>query len=121
MEVNHVKRANAKQAYTRQQCKELAGCANDPLYFMRNFVRVQHPTKGALPFIPYHFQEEMITAYNTHRFNVSLCGRQQGKCSIYDTEITMNDGKTKIGSLVELNLRDRIVSWLERLLVRLYV
>ena len=78
-ESSHIKRANARNDYTPQQLEELRRCVSDPHYFMRAFVQVQHPTKGALPFNLHGFQEEMVTAFNTHRFNVSMCGRQMGK------------------------------------------
>ena len=79
LEISHIKKANTKDDYKKQQLVELVECANDPIYFMRNFVRVQHPTYGSVPFDLYDFQEEMVNAFNTHRFNISMASRQLGK------------------------------------------
>ena len=78
----HIKRANARLNYTPQQLRELQRCASDPIFFMRQFVKVQHPTKGAVDFDLHNFQVEMVAAFNTHRFNVSLASRQIGKTAV---------------------------------------
>ena len=73
------KRPNSKSDYSNRDLEDLAGCIDDPLFFMRSFVRVQHPMKGAVPFIPYECQERIITGIHQHRFTIILCARQQGK------------------------------------------
>jgi hypothetical protein len=76
-----VKRHNAKVAYTEEQMLELMNCQDDPMYFMRNFLRIQHPTRGALAFRPYPYQNHMIDAFHRHRDTIVLAGRQVGKTS----------------------------------------
>jgi hypothetical protein len=74
-----VKKPNAKSEYTNQQAIDLIRCSEDPYYFIENFVKVQHPTKGMLPLKLYPFQRGIIDAYHNHRKSVILCSRQMGK------------------------------------------
>jgi hypothetical protein len=120
LESNYIKRANARTDYTKQQWQELQQCSTDPLYFIENFVRIQHPTRGSVPFVPYEFQDQMVTAYNRHRFNVSMCGRQMGKCSTYETLVLVNEEPSEIGHLIQRRtMRQRLVDFLERTLISL--
>jgi len=74
-----VKRANKKLNYTVEQVDELRKCMDPdsgPLYFVENFLYVQHPVRGFIKFHPYEFQIELLDSY--HRFNksISLISRQ---------------------------------------------
>jgi hypothetical protein len=69
------------ESYTEFQALELMNCIEDPLYFMTTFMKVQHPTKGALDFKPYPFQLRIIKAFHENRFSIILTGRQLGKTS----------------------------------------
>lgn len=40
---------------------------------------IQHPTRGAIPFEMYSYQEDMMRAYQRNRFNIVLSSRQTGK------------------------------------------
>jgi hypothetical protein len=40
-----------------------------------------------------------------------------GKCNTYDTEIKKGLYKVKIGDLIQLTLKERIIAWLERKMV----
>lgn len=73
------KRPNAKSSYSGQDEQDLANCLESPLFFMRTFMRVQHPIHGAVPFVPYECQERIITGIHDHRFTIVLTARQQGK------------------------------------------
>ena len=55
LEGNLTKPAYAKSRYNEQQLLDLKRCADKKtgyLYFMENFVWIQHPTKGRLRFEP---------------------------------------------------------------------
>jgi hypothetical protein len=83
--IDVVKRAHSKTNYTEQQLLELLMCADPsdgPLYFMRNFMRVQHPIKGAIPFLPYEYQARAAEAFNSQRFVICMMSRQSGKTTI---------------------------------------
>ena len=60
------------------QVKEIIRCGKDSLYFMQKYVRIQHPTRGLIPFETYSFQDDCVTHFNDNRFNVILKSRQLG-------------------------------------------
>lgn len=51
----------------------------DPIFFIENFCKVVHPTKGEVPFKLYDYQKRMIKAYEDYKDVVSLLPRQSGK------------------------------------------
>lgn len=63
---------------TRVQVNEIIKCGKDPNYFMQKYIKIQHPTKGLIPFDMYEFQKEATSAFVEHRFNIVLKSRQQG-------------------------------------------
>mgnify|MGYP003332922639 CR=1 FL=1 len=40
--------------------EEYKRCLSDPLYFMRKYVKIQHPLRGTLPFDLFPFQEDAL-------------------------------------------------------------
>jgi phage terminase large subunit-like protein len=61
---------------------ELKRCREDPIYFMKKYIKVTHPTKGAVPFELYDYQEEMVMAIHENKDTVLLCSRQMGKTTV---------------------------------------
>ena len=79
------KTAYTSTRYTKEQVYELKHCSNPTtgaLYFMENFMWIQHPTKGRMMFDPYPFQEDLIGNYNSTRLSINMCGRQMGKTTV---------------------------------------
>jgi hypothetical protein len=74
-----VKQANKKTAYTAEQIREIARCAKDPLYFMENYMKIQHPTKGRMAFEAYDYQKRLVHAYWKNTSVIALLPRQSGK------------------------------------------
>ena len=77
-----VKKAFAKQKYTLEEIEHLEKCmdpVDGPLYFCKNFLKIQHPTRGSMPFEPYSFQEDLLRAYHDHRYTIAMLPRQSGK------------------------------------------
>ena len=74
-----VKQANKKTAYTAHQIREIARCAKDPLYFMENYMKIQHPTKGRMAFEAYEYQKRLVYSYWKNTSVVALLPRQSGK------------------------------------------
>jgi len=64
------------------QIKEIIRCGKDPVYFFNRYVKIQHPTKGAIPFKTYPFQDDCVSAFEDHRFNIVLKSRQLGLSTI---------------------------------------
>lgn len=74
-----VKSAGTPCEYTPEQIMELDKCRKDPVYFVKTYVRIQHPTRGSLPFKLYPYQEHMLRAYKENRYVIVLSARQTGK------------------------------------------
>ena len=53
-----------KQEYTK--------CASDPVYFMKKYCQIQHPTRGRIPFKLYPFQERSLEDLSDHDYNIIL-------------------------------------------------
>lgn len=75
----YVKAANSKSKYDSTKLKELVECAKDPLYFIENYVQIQHPIRGSIPFKPYPYQKRLINDFLNHKYVVALIARQMGK------------------------------------------
>lgn len=78
-EVDIVKKAHIKDAFTQSQLVDLMRSTEDPIYFIEKFIKVQHPTKGSVPLVLYPFQHRMIRGFHENRFVVGLTARQMGK------------------------------------------
>lgn len=63
---------------SRAQVQEIIKCGKNPNYFFENYVKIQHPVKGLIPFKMYDFQKSCIDDFQEHRFNIVLKSRQQG-------------------------------------------
>lgn len=77
-----IKRANKELEYTPEQIMELKRCKNDPVYFITKYVKIQHPTKGSVPFELFDYQLEMIDAIHNNKDTILLCSRQLGKTTV---------------------------------------
>jgi hypothetical protein len=67
------------QPSIRQLMKQdYAKCISDPVYFMKKYCKIQHPTKGRLSFELYPFQEKVLHDFKNHRYNIVLKSRQMG-------------------------------------------
>ena len=77
-----IKKAHAPLRYTLEEVKHLEACMDPitgPLYFCRNFLKIQHPVKGSIPFDPYGYQVGLIESYTKHKQCVAMLPRQMGK------------------------------------------
>jgi len=67
-----------KRPSKKYQVKEIVRCGKDPKYFFNKYVKIQHPTKGLIPFHTYDFQDRCVTDFIDNRFNVVVKARQLG-------------------------------------------
>lgn len=58
--------------------EEYKKCFQSPVYFMKKFVKIQHPIRGTIPFNLYPFQENALQDFYDHDFNIVLKSRQMG-------------------------------------------
>ena len=61
-----------------RQVKEIIKCGKDPVYFLNKYVKIQHPTRGLIPFETFDFQNDALQDFRDHRFNIVLKSRQLG-------------------------------------------
>jgi hypothetical protein len=52
-----LKRVGVELSYTEEQVKEIIKCTEDPVYFIRNYVKIVNVDKGLVPFDMWSFQE----------------------------------------------------------------
>ena len=80
-----VKGAYDRVSYDATMLKEFQECCDHdtgPSFFMNNFVKIQHPTKGGISFTPFDYQDDLIENYNTYRYSINMLGRQMGKTTV---------------------------------------
>ena len=78
----NLKKANVSQEFTPDQVQEIIRCSEDPVYFIKTYIKIVSLDKGLIPFDMYHFQEEMVQKFHDHRFNIAKLPRQSGKSTI---------------------------------------
>ena len=65
--------------YNKQlQVKEIIKCGRDPKYFFKNYLKIQHPIRGLIPFETFPFQDDCVEEFLENRFNIVLKSRQLG-------------------------------------------
>lgn len=77
-----------KRSARDEQVAEIVKCGKDPIHFIKNYVKIQHPMHGAIPFDTYPFQDSCIKDFRKHRLNIVLKSRQLGLstvCAAYAT------------------------------------
>lgn len=80
-----VKKPYLKHRYNEKQIIELKKCSDydtGPLFFMEQFVYVQHATRGKIKFVPYPYQRELVDCYHRNRYSIALVSRQMGKTTV---------------------------------------
>jgi Terminase RNaseH-like domain/Terminase large subunit, T4likevirus-type, N-terminal len=74
-----IKRAELKEEYTAEQIQEYVKCAEDPIYFIENYVEINSLDKGFVKFRTRGYQKELIQKFFKHNKNIVLSSRQSGK------------------------------------------
>lgn len=57
---------------------EYKRCIEDPIYFMKKYVKIQHPVRGTVSFELYPFQENTLRDFVDNSLNIVLKSRQMG-------------------------------------------
>jgi len=57
---------------------EYKKCIEDPIYFMKKYVKIQHPVRGTINFDLFEFQEETLNSFVNNDLNIVLKSRQMG-------------------------------------------
>ena len=65
--------------FTKEQIDEYVKCANDPIYFVKSYVKIVTLDKGLVPFELYDYQEDMVRKFHDNRYIIAKLPRQSGK------------------------------------------
>ena len=76
---DNLKRIGVELQYTEEQVKEILKCSEDPLYFVKNYVKIVNVDHGLVPFTMWPFQEDMVSTFHNNRFSICKMPRQVGK------------------------------------------
>tara|TARA_Y100001938_G_scaffold150523_1_gene241839 strand:- start:293 stop:1960 length:1668 start_codon:yes stop_codon:yes gene_type:complete len=78
----NLKKTNTPVEFTKENIIEYRKCAEDPLYFIKNYVQIVSLDHGLVPFEMYSFQEGMVSTMHDNRFSIFKLPRQSGKSTI---------------------------------------
>ena len=76
---DRIKRVGIELSYTEEQVAEIIKCTEDPVHFIRNYVKIVNVDHGLVPFNMWPFQEEMVKTFHENRFCIAKMPRQVGK------------------------------------------
>ena len=74
-----LKRVGVELSFTEEQLTEIVKCTDDPVYFIRKYVKIVNVDLGLVPFDMWSFQEEMVRDFHSNRFSICKMPRQVGK------------------------------------------
>ena len=74
-----LKKPNVPFDFTEEQIEEYIKCKDDPIYFIRNYMKIVHVDHGLVPFDLWNFQEDMVRTFYKDRFVICKMPRQTGK------------------------------------------
>ena len=75
----NLKKVNTPVEFTKEQIVEYQKCAEDPLYFMENYMKIVSLDEGLVPFKMYDFQKHIVRTIHNNRFTICKLPRQSGK------------------------------------------
>ena len=76
-----LKKVNQQIQMTKEQVREYAKCAANPLYFIENYVKIVSIDHGVIPFKLYKYQRNMVRSFDNHNRVIVRAARQSGKTS----------------------------------------
>ena len=97
-----LKRLGVEISYTEEQISEIVKCSEDPIYFIKNYVKIVNVDKGLIPFDMWPFQENMVNTFHNNRFCIAKMPRQVGKCLQLNTPIRLRNKRT--GEIIEMTI-----------------
>jgi hypothetical protein len=75
----NLKKVNTPVEYSKEQILEYEKCANDPIYFMEEYVQIVSLDEGLVKFKMYPFQRHIVRTIHDNRFTICKLPRQSGK------------------------------------------
>lgn len=77
-----VKQAHFDDQLTEEQAEEYLRCKNNCEYFLENYVKVQHPSRGAVLFKLYAYQRKILKSILNNNRVIAMQPRQSGKSTL---------------------------------------
>lgn len=75
----NLKKIHEQIEWTPELLKEYMKCAEDPIYFAKEYIKIVHVDKGLVPFEMYDYQKEIVEKITNNRRLAVLTARQSGK------------------------------------------
>ena len=75
----NLKPAGVGIEFTKEQVQEYLKCSQDPIYFIKNYVKIVSLDEGLVPFELYDYQEDIVDKVHNNRFCIAKLPRQSGK------------------------------------------
>jgi hypothetical protein len=74
-----LKKARKKITWTPEQIQEWLKCADDPIYFAEQYIKIVNVDEGFIPIRLYDYQKEIIEKITSNRMVSVVTSRQAGK------------------------------------------
>ena len=75
----NLKKKNIPISFTQEQIAEYIKCKDDPIYFIKNYIKIVTVDQGLVDFDLWDFQEDMVKKFDSDRFVICKMPRQTGK------------------------------------------
>lgn len=99
-----LKGAGVELSFTPDQVSEWLKCAEDPIYFIENYVKIVTLDDGLKLMELFEFQKDIVRSLWKNRKTVGVCARQMGKCHHKDTKYTIRNKRT--GEVYEITAEE---------------
>ena len=74
-----LKKSNVPINFSQPEVEEYLKCGEDPIHFIKNYVKIVTVDEGLCPFDLWDFQEDMVRKFIDNRFVICKMPRQTGK------------------------------------------
>jgi hypothetical protein len=74
-----IKASNQSIEWSPDLVQEYLRCAQDPIYFAENYIKIVNVDKGLIPVRLYGYQKKMMASLAENRFTIVATARQAGK------------------------------------------
>lgn len=82
-----LKKPRVNIEWTKEWLDEYTRCANDPIYFCENYIKIISLDEGEVLFHPWDFQKKIIKTFHENRFGIAKISRQAGKTTTVSSYI----------------------------------
>lgn len=100
----NLKRPGVQYEFTKEQIDEYIKCSEDPVYFLKNYMKIISLDRGIINFEMHDYQEELIKTFIDNRRVVVRSSRQSGKCLTFNSSISLK--KKSTGEILEISIGD---------------